>query len=124
MRLSALTALGPRLLDFSASDDVQEMQVGTTLAATGTDFDSTANVANWGNAELIYARNASVAILPGTIVVMDKNFEVVATSASEANSGRPIYVAVTYFAAGSTTPQYGRVRGKGRRFPGRFLRGT
>lgn len=113
MRLSPVSALGPRLLDFSVSDDVQEFGLGTSLEATGTDYDTTANVANWGAAELLYVANASVAILPGTLVVMDKNFRVVATAASEANSGKPVYVALTHFAAGSTTVQYGWVLRRG-----------
>lgn len=113
MRLSPITSLGPRLLDFSVSDDVQEWALGTPLSATSSDYDTTANVANWGAAELVYVANASVAILPGTLVVMDKNFRVVATAASEANSGKPVYVAVTNFAAGSTTVQYGWVLRRG-----------
>ena len=113
MRLSPLTALAPRLMDFSVSDDVQEIQLGTYIEATGTDYDTTANVSNWGIAELIYVRNVGVAILPGTLVVLDKNFSATATAASEANTGRPVFVAVTNFAVGSTTPQYGWVARRG-----------
>jgi hypothetical protein len=113
MRLAPVSTIGPRLLDFSTSDDVQKLGLGTTIEATGTDYDTTANVANWGAAELVYVANASVAILPGALVVMDKNFRVVATAASEANSGKPVYVALTHFAAGSTTIQYGWVLRRG-----------
>lgn len=115
MRLAPVNTLAPRLLDFSTSDDVQKFGLGTVMGATGTDYDTTANVANWGAAELLYVANASVAILPGTLVVMDKNFRVVATAAAatEANSGKPVYVALTHFAAGSTTTQYGWVLRRG-----------
>lgn len=113
MRLAPLNTVGPRLLDFSVSDSVQEMALGTIIEAQGTDYDTTANVANWGMAELVYVANASVAILPGTIVVMDKNFRVVASAASEANTGKPAFVALTHFATGSTDVQYGWVIRRG-----------
>ena len=115
MRLAPISLLGPRALDFSVSDDVQEMALGTVVAAQGTDYDTTSNVANWGMAELVYVANASVAILPGTLVVIDKNFRVVASAvaATEANTGKPVFVAVTNFAVGSTTTQYGWVLRRG-----------
>lgn len=111
MRLAPLSNVGPRLLDFSVSDSVQKMALGTPMDAVGTDYDTTANVANWGVAKLIYVVNSSVAILPGTLCVLDKNFRVVATAAAatEANSGKPVYVAVTHFSAGSAETQYGWV---------------
>ncbi len=111
MRLSPLSILAPKLLDFSVSDDEKNLQLGTIVTATGTDYDTTANVANWGFCELMYVANASVAILPGAVVVMDKNFRVVAaaTSTVEANTGKSIFVALTHFAVGSTTEQYGWV---------------
>lgn len=115
MRLAPVNYTGPRLLDFSVSDEVQRVALGTIVEATGTDYDTTSNVANWGLAELVMVANASVAILPGTVVVIDKNFRVVASAAaaSEANTGKPLYVAVTNFAVGSTTVQYGWVMRKG-----------
>lgn len=115
MRLTPISMLAPRLLDFSVSDDVQELALGTIVEASSSDYDTTANVANWGMAELVYVRNASVAILPGTICVIDKNFSVVASAAaaSEANTGKPLFIAVTNFAAGSTTTQYGWVLRRG-----------
>lgn len=113
MRLAPINTIAPRALDFSVSDDVQEMGLGTIIEAQGTDYDTTANVSNWGMTELVYVCNASVAILPGTLVVIDKNFRVVATAASEANTGKPVFVAVTNFAVGSTTPQYGWVLRRG-----------
>lgn len=115
MRLAPTYLAGPKLLDFSTSDDVQEMALGTILTATGTDYDTTANVANWGMAELVYVANVSVAILPGTLCVVDKNFRVVASAAAatEVNTGKPVFAALTHFAVGSTTPQYGWVLRRG-----------
>jgi hypothetical protein len=114
MRLAPIDVLGPRLLDFSTSDDVKEMALGTPIQAVGTDYDTTANVANWGSAELLYVGFVgAAAILPGTLVVLDKNFRIAATAASEANTGRPVYVALTNFQIGSTTEQFGYVLRKG-----------
>ena len=110
MRLAPIDSLGPRLLDFSGSDDVREMQPGTIITAAGTDYDTTANVANWGQAELIYVSSIqAAAILPGTILVQDKNFRVApsAVAATQANTGQPLLVAVTNFGVGSTTEQWG-----------------
>lgn len=110
MRLSPLDNAGPRLLDFSVSDTEKRMQLGTIVPATGTDYDTTANVANWGQAELIYVSSVqAAAILPGTILVQDKNFRVApsAAAATQANTGQPLLVAVTNFAVGSTVEQYG-----------------
>lgn len=108
MRLALLDVVGPRLLDFSVSDDVQEMARGTMSQAAGTDFDTTANVSNWGACEIMYASSVGAAVvLPGTLVVLDKNFRITPTAASEANSGRPVYVALTNFQIGSTTEQFG-----------------
>lgn len=113
MRLAPIALAAPRALDFSVSDDVQEMALGSIVEAQGTDYDTTANVANWGMAELVYVCNASSAVLPGTLVVIDKNFRIAATAASEANTGKPVFVALTNFAAGSTTLQYGWVLRRG-----------
>ncbi len=113
MRLAPLNSVAPRALDFSLSDDVQEIGLGTIMEAQGTDYSDVANVSNWGMAELVYVCNASVAILPGTLVVIDKNFRVVATAASEANTGKAVFVALTNFAVGSTVPQYGWVLRRG-----------
>lgn len=110
MRLAPLDSIGPRLLDFSVSDDVQEMARGTLIAAAGTDFDATVNVPNWGSAEIMYVGYTGAATTPpGTLVVADKNFRVTATAASEANTGRPVYVTLSNFAIGSVTEQFGWV---------------
>lgn len=121
MRLTPMENIAPALLDFSSSHDERKLNLGAIIHAAGTDYDTTANVANWGQAELIYAANAGAAILPGTPVTIDKNFRVTATpaAASLANSGRPIAVALTNFAAGSTTVQYGWILRRGT-CPARF----
>jgi hypothetical protein len=114
MRLAPIDAIAPATLDFSASSDVKEMALGTQLRAAGTDYDTTANVANWGVASVVYVSSVgAAAILPGTLVVLDKNFRITATAASEANTGRPVYVALTNFAIGSTTEQYGWILRQG-----------
>lgn len=115
MRLAPLSLLAPALLDFSGSSDNKELALGTIVEASGTDYDTTANVTNWGLCELIYVANNSVAILPGTLCSMDKNFRVVATAvaATVANTGAPIFVAVSNFGVGSTTEQYGWVLRRG-----------
>ena len=110
MRLAPIDNLGPKLLDFSTSDDVKEMALGTIVCATGTDYDTTANVANWGQAELIYVSSTQAAVItPGTIVVQDKNFRIApsAVAATQANTGQPLLVALSNFQIGSTTEQYG-----------------
>jgi hypothetical protein len=112
MRLSPLSNLGPRLLDFSVSDTEKRMQLGTLMDATGTDYDTTANVANWGLCQLVYVSSVqAAAILPGTVCVIDKNFRAAPTAAAatEANTGKGVFIAVTNFAVGSTTEQYGWV---------------
>ena len=115
MRLAPIDMLSPRLMDFSVSDDVQELRPGSIVVANGTDFDYTANVSNWGLCDLIYVSNNSVAILPGTLCSLDKNFRILATAAAAtvANTGAPIVVALTNFAVGSTTEQYGWVLRRG-----------
>jgi hypothetical protein len=114
MRLAPINAITGALLDFSTSSDVKEWALGTPLAAVGTDYDTTSNVANWGEADLLYVSSvAAAAILPGTLVVLDKNFRIAATAASEANTGRPVFVALTAFQIGSTTEQYGWVLRRG-----------
>jgi len=113
MRLAPVNLITGSLLDFSVSQDTRNRNLGTIVVAAATDYDTTANVANWGVCSLVYVGNVGVAILPGTLVVMDKNFRVSATAASEANSGKPVFVAVTNFAAGSTTEQFGFVLAQG-----------
>lgn len=109
MRLAPLDVSVGNLLDFSTSADVKKMQLGTVVQCTGTDYDTTANVANWGVAEVIYVANNSVAILPGALCVIDKNFRIVASAAAatQANTGQQVYVALTNFGVGSPTEQYG-----------------
>ena len=119
MRLAPTGLLGPALLDFSTSVDINvaatgynnaygDIRPGTPLLASGTDFDLTANVSNWGEADLVYVTSQQAAVvLPGTLVVIDKNWRISPTGASEANTGRPVAVALTAFQIGSVTEQGG-----------------
>lgn len=110
MRLSPLSLLAGKLLDFSLSSDIKAHQLGTLVEAVGTDYDTTANVANWGACELLYVSStAAAALIPGTVVVLDKNFRIAATAAAAtvAGTGVPVYITLTNFAIGSTTEQYG-----------------
>lgn len=110
MRLAPIDAAVQRLLDFSTSSDVPLLRVGTMMNATGTDFDTTANVSNWGAAEIMsVSSNGAAAIPPGSLVIIDKNFRISLTAASQANKGSPVYVTLTNFQVGSVTEQYGWV---------------
>lgn len=109
MRLAPMSGLIASLLDFSGSSDTAKIQVGTMMDAAPTDgLDTGTNVPNWGQCELLYVRNASTAILPGTVVVLDKDFNATAAP-STAGLGKSVYVTLTNFALGSTTVQYGWV---------------
>lgn len=109
MRLAPTTALGPKLLDFNASDDVMEMVPGTVIHAAGTDYSTTSNVPNWGLCELIYVRSTSSStFIPGRLLHLDKDFTIL-DMPNTANTGRPVYVSLTNWAAGNTTTQYGWV---------------
>jgi hypothetical protein len=112
MRLAPIDAAVTRLLDFNLSSDVPLMQVGSIIGASGTMFDTTSNVGNWGNCEVMsVSSNGAAAILPGTVVHWDKNFRISATAAaaSEVNKGWPVAITLTNFQIGSTTEQYGWV---------------
>lgn len=112
MRLAPIDSVVTRLLDFNSSYDVPLMALGTLLAAAGTQYDTTANVANWGACEVMSVSSVqAAAILPGTIVHLDKNFRIAPTAAaaSEVGLGKAVYVALTNFAIGSVTEQYGWV---------------
>lgn len=123
MRLVAIS--GPvtgTLLDFSESVDLPAGWAGAAgalqksvlnpggivLAANSEGIDTTANVANWGIAELVFVRNTGAAISPGRLVHLDKDFTVLDVP-NTANTGRHVYVTLTRFLAGSTTPQGGWV---------------
>lgn len=116
MRMAPIDNLAGKLLDFSGSTDVAVHQRGYPLMATGTDYSTTANVANWGAAELMYVGfTGAAALIPGTMCVIDKDFRIAATAvaATEASQGKPLYVTLTNFAIGSTTEQYGWVLRRG-----------
>ena len=117
MRLSPVSAVVGNLLDFSASEPLypvagdlsasSPIQLGTYLEAAPTDgVILTASVPNWGLCEVVYVRNDSVALVPGTLVHLDKNFSITAVPVT-ANTGRQVYVTLTNFAVGSTIAQGG-----------------
>jgi hypothetical protein len=110
MRLVPMDNIAPVLLDFSSSHDTRKLNLGSIIHASGTDYDTTANVANWGQAELIYvAYTGSAALLPGSAVTVDKNFRIslTAAQASMVNTAQPVGFALTNFSAGNVTEQYG-----------------
>jgi hypothetical protein len=116
MRMSPIDALAGRLLDFSLSSDVAVHQRGFPMDAVGTDYNTTANVSNWGHAELLYVGyTGAAAMTPGSVCQIDKDFRVALTAAaaSEINLGKPLYVSLTNFAIGSVTEQYGWVLRRG-----------
>lgn len=118
MRLVATSGtLTGSLLDFSGSDDYpttgwvqgasSPIQFGTQIEAVGdAGLITTANVANWGACELLYVRNNGAAVVPGTLVHLDKDFNISAVPNTGA-TGRPVYVTLTNFSIGSTIPQGG-----------------
>lgn len=117
MRLAPIDAAVGQALDFSTSDDTPTTGYtnggsspftpgGMILAAPIDGVDTGTNVPNWGLCELVYAYNSSTAIVPGTLVVLDKDYNIVVNPATS-NTGRPVYVALTNFAAGTTTRQGG-----------------
>jgi hypothetical protein len=109
MRLAPISGLVKGLLDFQGSVDTPIVNVGTLILAAPTDgVDTGTNVPNWGQCELLYVKNVSTAITPGILVVLDKDFNATAAP-STAGLGKSLYVTLTSFALGSTTPQYGWV---------------
>ena len=120
MRLAPVSSLVGILLDFSTSEDApttgygpagshSPISPGMIIDAAPTDgIDTGTNVPNWGMSELMYVYNTGSAVVPGTLVTVDKDFNITA-AASTANTGRPVFVALTNFAAGSTTRQGGWV---------------
>lgn len=114
MRLAPLNAAIAGLLDFSGSTDTAKIQVGTLMDAVSSDggIDTGTNVPNWCQSELLYVRNAGAAMTPGIVCVLDKDFNATAVP-STAGLGKPVYVTLTNFAAGSTTVQYGWVMASG-----------
>jgi len=119
MRLAPIDAIIGVAMDFSASEDYpaagfttgtfSPITPGAIIAAAPIDgVDTGTNVPNWGMAELMYVFNTSTAVTPGTLVTVDKDFNITA-AASTAGTGRPLFVTLTNFAAGSTTRQAGWV---------------
>lgn len=121
MRLaSASGVITGKLLDFSNSDDFpttgwqggasEKIAPGTPLLAVPMDGpDTTANVANWGPSELVYVLNTGAAVAPGRLVHIDQTFLISDIPAFTGLTGRPVYVTLTNFSAGTTTRQGGWV---------------
>lgn len=117
MRLAPVDGTISRLLNFGQSSNSQNnpgigylIQPGLQMDAVGTMFDTTANVPNWGSAEIVScSSNQAAVIQPGILVTMDKNFRVAPTGASMANLGQQVYVTLTDFQIGNVVEQYGWV---------------
>lgn len=110
MRLAPIDGVITRLLDFGQSYDNPLMSLGMLIGATGTMYDTTANVANWGFCELMSVSSIqAAAITPGTLCHIDKNFRIAPTAAaaSELGLGQNVVVALTNFGIGNVTEQYG-----------------
>lgn len=115
MRLAPIGQAGT-LLDFSGSVDSPAFAVGTTLFAKPTSRDTTTNMANWCVSEVVYVGfSGAAAAIPGTVMTLDHqgNAAISAAAASLVNLGKPVYIALTSFAIGSTTKQYGWVLASG-----------
>lgn len=125
MRLAPLNAAMGLALDFSASNPLYPVTpaVSTGDLSTGTKvhpgmiistqdtmgISTTTSVPNWGTCELMYVINRTgSAIIPGRLVHIDKDFGLL-DMPNTAGTGRPVYVTLTHFAIGSTTPQGGWV---------------
>jgi hypothetical protein len=117
MRLSPIDASLSRLINFGQSSNSENdpgnprlVALGMLTGCVGTMYDTTANVANWGNAEVMSVSSVGAsAILPGTLVTIDKNFRIAPTLASMANTGSPVFVTLSDFQVGSTNEQFGWV---------------
>lgn len=123
MRLAPLDVIVGQALDFSLSEDYpaagfttgnfSPITPGTIIKAAPIDgIDTGTNVPNWGLSELVFVMNTGAAITPGTLVTLDKDF-VMTAAASTVGTGRPLFVALTNFAAGSTIRQGGWVMASG-----------
>jgi hypothetical protein len=114
MRLAPISGLSGSLLDFSGSTDTARYNIGAFLDAAPTDgLDTTTSVPNWGQCELLYVRSTSGSVInPGRLVTIDKDYTI-ADLANTAGLGYPVFVALTRFAIGSTTAQYGWVLAAG-----------
>ena len=111
MRLAPINGLVGKLLDFGdSSTDSNRYTVGAPILAAPTDgVDTGTNVPNWGVCELLWVRSTSSSTFnPGRLLHIDKDFTILDVP-DTANTGRPVYVSLTKWAAGNTTTQYGWV---------------
>jgi hypothetical protein len=125
MRLAVVSGpLTGQLLDFSTSRDLTNsgtvlnglsnaLQLGAMFtAASGDGLNTTAGVANWGLAEIVWVRNNGAAVPNGSLVHLDKDFNLVLVP-NTGLTGRPVFVTLTNFGVGSTIPQGGWVMRSG-----------
>lgn len=107
MRLAPITSLASPLLSFATTDSQKKFNPGFILLAAGTDYDTTANVPNWGFCELMYvAGPALTTFIPGTLVTWDKDFQLVPLP-NTGNTGRPCGVVLSNFSGASNQVEYG-----------------
>lgn len=119
MRLAISSgALSGMLLDFSGSRDYvstgvitsQGPQPGAIFPCAPTEgIETTTSVPNWGYAEVMAVVNrSSSTFIPGKLVQVDKSYGI-ALNATTDNTGAPLAVTLTNFAAGDVTTQIGWV---------------
>jgi hypothetical protein len=100
-------------IDLPTATDVNgntnSIALGSQIEASPSEtlFD-VAGVANWGFSELVYVRNTGAAIPLGSIVTVSAGF-VITLAPNTGATGVPVYVTLTSFSIGSTTPQGGWV---------------
>lgn len=96
--------------------------IGAIAIAFGTPSDSECKFAlnhavdavdpYFGAGKFIYVKHDGSAIPNGSLIIQDADGTLTACP-STANMGAPVFVAVSNFAAGSTTPQYGWIMSQG-----------
>lgn len=97
MRSLTIDAAVGKLINFFAADDVQKHQIGFRVSTASSDYSTTASVGNALGGEAMYVK-ASTTIPTGSLVVLDKD-GVVVVCPTTANTGRPVYVALSSFSA-------------------------
>lgn len=114
MRLAPVSGVTGTLLNFGDSSDTAKVNVGSVMEAAATDgLDTTTNVANWGQCELLYVRyTGSSVLLPGRLVTVDHT-HAISDLANTAGLGQSCFVTLSRFTAGNTTTQYGWVLASG-----------
>lgn len=120
MRLAPISAIVGSPIDFSSSVDYPNNSMyegiapGTVLLAAPTDgIDTGTNVPNWIASEVMFVLNTSSSTFAnGRLLHIDKNGAIL-DMPNTPNTGRPLYVALSQFAAGNVTSQGGWVLRRG-----------